>query len=96
MPDMSVRRNGCAALYLQGSVHVVGGSESSGINTGVDGESALKSAELYDTLMGQWRTLPEMRVGRNRCALVGLKGTCAWSADTMGGNPTVAQRHFAL
>jgi N-acetylneuraminic acid mutarotase len=70
MPDMRVGRNECAALCLEGSVYVVGGSESSEVYT-VDG---LKSAEVYDTSTRHWRTLPEMTVGRTRCAVLCLEG----------------------
>ena len=44
LPDMSMARNGCAAVCIEGNVYVMGG---------FDGGSALKSAEMYDTSAGQ-------------------------------------------
>ncbi len=65
MPDMSVKRYGCAAVCIDGNVYVMGGNV---------GSSILKSAEMYDTSAGQWRALPDMSVARNRCAAVCIEG----------------------
>ena len=53
---MSVARDGCAAVCIEGNVYVVGGS---------DGCTFLKSAEMYDPSAGQWRALPGMRTARD-------------------------------
>ena len=65
MPDMSVERDGCAAVCIGGKVYVAGGW---------DGNSYLKSAEMYDTSEGQWRALPDMSVARDGCAAVCIEG----------------------
>ncbi len=54
--DMSLAREGCAAVCIDGSVYVMGG---------YDGRSSafLKSAEVYDPSAGQWRALPDMNAG---------------------------------
>ena len=55
LPEMSVRRSGCAAVCIEGNMYVMGG---------FDGGSFLKSAEMYDRSAGQWRALPEMSVAK--------------------------------
>jgi hypothetical protein len=65
LPDMSVGRSGCAAVFVEGNVYVVGGH---------DGGSALRSAEVYDGSVGQWRALPEMCLGRWGCAAACVEG----------------------
>ncbi len=64
--QMSVRRNGCAAVCIEGNVYVVGGQNNNG--------DSLKSAEMYDPSAGQWRALPKMRVARYKCAAVCIEG----------------------
>ena len=66
LPEMSVARDGCAAVSIEGSVYVVGG---------FDGHSYLKSAEMYDGSTREWRALPEMSVARWKCAAVCLEGS---------------------
>ncbi len=34
----------------------------------------MKSAEMYDTSVGQWRALPDMSEARNACAAVCIDG----------------------
>ena len=63
---MSVARNGCAAVSMEGVLYVVGGS--SGALAG--GATALASAECYDPATRQWRALPAMSVARHACAAV--------------------------
>ena len=41
---------------------------------GDDGDSDLKSAEMYDGSAGQWRALPDMSVARSACAAVCIEG----------------------
>ncbi len=45
MPDMSVARNGCAAVCIEGHVYVVGGS---------DGATKHASVECYDPIASEW------------------------------------------
>ena len=59
MPDMSVARDGCAAVCIEGNVYVVGGS---------DGETKHASVECYDLVTSEWRTLPSMSAARRYCA----------------------------
>ncbi len=66
MPDMSTERKWCAAVCIEGNVYVVGGDDDDG--------SVLRSAEVYDASVGQWRALPEMSVARSACAVVGIEG----------------------
>ncbi len=66
MPEMSVAREGCAAVCIEGNVYVVGGR---------NGGSNLKSAEMYDGATGEWRALPEMSVARGGCAAVCIDGS---------------------
>ncbi len=65
MRDMSVARNGCAAVCIEGNMYVAGG---------FDDDFCLKSAELYDTSAGHWRALPNMSVARDGCAAVCIDG----------------------
>ena len=59
LPEMSVAREGCAAVCMEGNVYVVGGRA---------GSSVLKSAECYDPVANEWRTLPSMSTSRWFCA----------------------------
>jgi N-acetylneuraminic acid mutarotase len=59
LPDMSVARNGCAAVCIDGHVYVVGG---------FDGTTAHASVECYDPVANEWRTLPSMSAARCFCA----------------------------
>ena len=59
LPDMSVARDGCAAVCIEGNVYVVGGS---------DGETKHASVECYDPVANEWRTLPSMSAARCYCA----------------------------
>ena len=59
MPDMSVASSGCAAVCIEGNVHVVGGS---------DGGTKHASVECYDPIANEWRTLPSMSAARRYCA----------------------------
>ena len=61
MPEMSVVRQGCAAVCIDGNVYVVGGS---------DGATRLASVECYDPVASEWRTLPSMGTARSFCAAV--------------------------
>jgi hypothetical protein len=45
LPDMSVARNGCAAVCIEGHVYVVGGS---------DGATKHASVECYDPIASEW------------------------------------------
>jgi N-acetylneuraminic acid mutarotase len=78
---MSVPRQGCAAVCIDGNVYVMGG---------LDGDNELKSAEMYDTSAGQWRALPDMSVPRNGCAAACIEGNVyvmgGWDGDSRGGN----------
>ena len=56
---MSVARHACAAVCIEGNVYVVGGS---------DGATKHASAECYDPVANEWRTLPSMSTGRWFCA----------------------------
>jgi hypothetical protein len=59
LPDMSVARNGCAAVCIEGNVYVVGGS---------DGGTKQSSVECYDPIDNEWRTLPCMSAAKFHCA----------------------------
>jgi hypothetical protein len=65
LPDMSIARQGCAAVCVAANLYVVGGS---------DRRSRLRSAEMYDGSTGQWRPLPDMHEARYGCAAVCLDG----------------------
>ena len=65
LPEMSLARQGCAAVCIEGIVCVVGG---------FDGRHSLKSAEMYDASARQWRALPDMSVARQSCAAVCIDG----------------------
>jgi N-acetylneuraminic acid mutarotase len=56
---MSVARNGCAAVCIEGNVYVVGGS---------DGGTKQSSVECYDPIDNEWRTLPSMSAAKFHCA----------------------------
>jgi N-acetylneuraminic acid mutarotase len=60
LPDMSVARNGCAAVCIEGNVYVAGGISDAGI--------VLASMECYDPIASEWRTLPSMSDTRWLCA----------------------------
>ena len=62
LPDMSVARNACAAVCIDGNVYVVGG--------GSDGAIQLASMECYDPIASEWRMLPSMSNPRWNCAAV--------------------------
>ena len=62
LPDMSVARDACAAVCIDGNVYVVGGG--SGLDT------QLASLECYDPIASEWRTLPSMSNPRWYCAAV--------------------------
>ena len=59
LPDMSVASSRCAAVCIEGNVHVVGGS---------DGGTKHASLECYDPVANEWRTLPSMSEARFSCA----------------------------
>jgi N-acetylneuraminic acid mutarotase len=59
LPEMSVARRGCAAVCMEGSVYVVGGS---------DGTTKHASAECFDPVTNEWRMLPSMSTARWWCA----------------------------
>ena len=61
LPDMSVAREGCAAVCIDGNVYVMGG---------YDGATQLASMECYDPIASEWRTLPSMSSARWYCAAV--------------------------
>ena len=68
MPDMSVASSRCAAVCIEGNVHVVGGS---------DGGTKHASLECYDPVANEWRTLPSMSMSAARwycAAAVGEMG----------------------
>jgi N-acetylneuraminic acid mutarotase len=73
LPDMSVARQACSAVCIDGNVYVMGG---------FDGGSYLKSAEMYGTSAGQWRALPDMSVAISGCAAVYIDG----NVYVMGGH----------
>ncbi len=50
LPEMSVARQGCAAVCMDGNVYVVGGSSPAATH--------LASIECYDPIASEWRTLP--------------------------------------
>ena len=64
LPDMSVARQGCAAVCIDGNVYVMGG-----IFNALP-ESKLASMECFDPIASQWRTLPSMSSARWFCAAV--------------------------
>jgi N-acetylneuraminic acid mutarotase len=70
LPEMSVARYGCAAVCIDGNVYVMGGCGGSSYEL----SSYLKSAEMYDTSVGQWRALPDMSVAREGFAAVCIEG----------------------
>ncbi len=59
MPEMSVARDGCAAVSIERNVYVVGGS---------DGTTIHASAECFDPVANEWRMLLSMGTGRSGCA----------------------------
>jgi N-acetylneuraminic acid mutarotase len=59
LPEMSVGRNGCAAVSIEGNVYIVGGH---------DGGTAHASVECYDPVANEWRMLPSMSAARFLCA----------------------------
>ena len=59
LPDMSVARDGCAAVCIEGNVYVVGEK---------DGTTKHASVECYDPVANEWRTLPSMSAARYYCA----------------------------
>ena len=59
LPEMSVARNGCAAVCIEGNVYVVGGK---------DGGTKHASVECYDPVANEWRRLPSMSAARCCCA----------------------------
>ena len=63
LPEMSVAREGCAAVCIEGNVYVVGGSE---------GAAAHASVERYDPVANEWHThtLPSMSTARSFSAAV--------------------------
>ena len=61
MPEMSVAREGCAAVCIEGNVYVIGGHRD-------DGKTNHASAECYDPVANEWRTLPSMSAARSWCA----------------------------
>ncbi len=56
LPEMSVARQGCAAVGIEGSVYMVGG------------ETRHAGAECYDPVANECRTLPSMSTVRWFCA----------------------------
>jgi hypothetical protein len=65
LPEMHVARHSCAAVCIEGNVHVLGGYADI---------SPLKSAEMYDASAGQWQAFPDMSVARWGCAAVCIEG----------------------
>ena len=61
LPEMTVARQGCAAVCIEGNVYVVGG---------FDGLTRLANVECYDPVANEWRTLPSMSTVRSFCAAV--------------------------
>jgi hypothetical protein len=59
LPEMSVARSRCAAVCIEGTVYVMGG---------IDGATTHASAECYDPVASEWRTLPSMSTSRRLCA----------------------------
>ncbi len=59
LQDMSVARDGCAVVCIEGNVYVVGGC---------DGGTKHASVEYYDPIANEWRTLPSMSAARCYCA----------------------------
>jgi hypothetical protein len=59
LPEMSVARDGCAAVGIEGNVYVVGGS---------DGTTIHASTECFDPVANEWCMLLSMGTGRLGCA----------------------------
>ena len=62
LPDMSVPRQGCAAVCIEGNVYDAGGIS--------DDATVLASMECFDPIASEWRTLPSMSNPRCYCAAV--------------------------
>jgi hypothetical protein len=58
LPEMSVKRNGCAAACIDGILYVLGGH---------DGLIRHASVECYDPVTSEWRILPSMSTARWFC-----------------------------
>jgi N-acetylneuraminic acid mutarotase len=67
LPDMSVARQGCAAVCIEGNLYVAGGDDRLASSSETTTHS---SVEHYDPVTGQWRTLPSMGTARTFCAAV--------------------------
>ena len=65
MPDMSVARNGCGAVCIDGNVYVIGGHDHGTNNA---------SVECYDPIASDWRTLPSMSMSAARCYCAAAMG----------------------
>jgi hypothetical protein len=55
---MSVAKNGCAVVNIDGNVYVMGG---------LDGTTALATVECYDPVANEWRLLPSMSSAKSCC-----------------------------
>ncbi len=65
LPEMSMAREACAAVCIDGNVYAVGGH---------DGATKHASVERYDPVANEWRMLPNMCMGAPRISFAAAVG----------------------